>query len=82
MGGLDRWIRDNNTLYIYVSKVVGHKNFNPRTFENDIGLLLLAMEVPINHPTAQPISLSTQNAVVGQYCQVKLRILKFSTKIE
>jgi trypsin len=70
MGGLDRWIRDNNTVYINVNKIVGHKNFDPDTFNHDIALLILAREVPYNHPTAQPISRSRKSASTGQLCQI------------
>lgn len=71
MGGLYRWIRDNNTLYIYVSKAIGHSGYKPATFANDIAVLILNQQVPINHPTAQPISLSTKNAAAGLSCQVE-----------
>lgn len=71
MGGLDRWVRDNNTLYITVMRAYGHENFKPKTFENDVAVLFLTQSVPENHPTAQPIVLSTQNAVAGQTCQVR-----------
>lgn len=77
MGGLYRWMRDNNTLYINVAKVVGHRDYNPKTFANDIGILILTQEVPVNHPTVQPIPLSSQNAAAGLSCQVKLIRRKF-----
>jgi hypothetical protein len=70
MGGLNRWVRDNNTLYIYVMTAIGHKSFKPKTFANDIGVMILAQDVPMNHPTVQPITLSTKNAAAGQSCQV------------
>jgi len=68
MGSLDRWIRDNNTLYISVSKVVGHRNYNSGTFEHDIALLILANDVPENHPTVRPIPLTAESPVVGRSC--------------
>lgn len=70
MGSLDRWVSDNNTLNILVRKVVGHKKYNEDTFEHDIALLILAAEVPSNHPTVQPISLASQNPLVGQTCTI------------
>lgn len=70
MGSLDRWSRDNNTLYIPVSQAIGHEKFDIETFANDIGIMVLSQEVPMNHPTVQPIRLSTRNAGVGQFCQV------------
>lgn len=70
MGSLERWTRDENTLYINVTKLVGHRKFNPDTFENDIALLTLASDVPLNHPTVQPIALATKKAFAGQTCQI------------
>jgi trypsin len=70
MGGLDRWIRSANTLYISVSKIVPHKRYNEITSENDIAVMILSEDVPSNHPTAQPISLSTENAVAGRSCRI------------
>lgn len=70
MGGLDRWTRDNNTLYFSVLKVAGHRKFNPNNFAHDIALLTLTQSVPVNHPTVQPILLSTQSPAVGQLCQI------------
>jgi secreted trypsin-like serine protease len=70
MGSLDRWIRTNNTLYINVLQAIGHKKFNPKNFANDIGLMILSQEVPMNHPTVQPIMLSEKNGAAGQSCQV------------
>lgn len=70
MGGLYRWVRDNNTLYYDVSRVAGHKKFNPNTFANDIALLTMAQEVPLNHPTAQPIALATSTPAAGRTCTI------------
>ena len=70
MGGLQRYVRDNNTIYYGVSRINGHKSFKYNTFENDIAILILDQDVPLNHPTAQPIALSTQNHVVGQSCVI------------
>lgn len=68
MGSLDRYIQDNNTLYIYVKSLLGHKNYNRDTFEHDIALLFLAAEVPSNHPTIQPIFLASRSPEVGGNC--------------
>lgn len=72
MGTLELFNRTPNTLAIKVSKVIGHKGYNPDTFTNDIALLKLASEVPIDHPTIQPIPLSGMFAEerVGQLCQI------------
>lgn len=70
MGSIYRWVRDSNTLYYDVSRVAGHKNFNPSTFANDIALLTLAQEVPLNHPTAQPIDMSTSSPAAGRICTI------------
>ena len=71
MGSLDRWTRNVNTLYIYVKRVFAHSGFKQSNFDNDIALFTLASEVPKNHPTVQPISISHKNAAAGQQCQVK-----------
>jgi trypsin len=70
LGGLDRWNRSANTLYISVSKIVSHKGYNKDTFKDDIAVMILSEDVPSNHPTAQPISLSTENAVAGRSCRI------------
>jgi secreted trypsin-like serine protease len=77
MGSLDRWTRDNNTLYIRVLEAIGHEGFDLETFANDIGLMVLSEEVPMNHPTARPIKLSTLNAVEGKSCQVRFNSSNF-----
>lgn len=33
-------------------------------------MIILASKVPENHPTAQPIELSTASAAAGQQCQI------------
>lgn len=71
MGSLDRWTRNVNTLYIYVKQIIVHSGFKQKNFDNDIALFSLAKEVPVDHPTVQPISISHKNAVAGQMCQVK-----------
>lgn len=68
MGSLYRYVRDNNTLYIYAARVVGHKSYNPKTFNNDIGVIILATEVPANHPTVTPIALASSKPVTGRSC--------------
>lgn len=70
LGGLDRWVRDNNTLYIYASKVVGHRNFKLSTFENDIALITLAQDVPANHTTAKSIAIATESPAAGRSCVI------------
>lgn len=70
MGSLDRFVRSNNTLYIRASRIVGHKKFNPDNFDNDIALIILAEDVPSNHPTVQPILLADRAVTVGSACQI------------
>lgn len=70
LGGLDRWVRDNNTLYIYASNVVGHRNYKTSTFENDIALITLAQDVPANHKTAKPIAIATETPATGRSCVI------------
>lgn len=70
MGGLLRDTADSNTLSIPVSRIAGHKNFKDDTFEHDIALMYMSREVPFNHPTAQPINLTTRSPIAGQSCQI------------
>lgn len=70
MGSLDRFVRDNNTLYIRASKIVGHKKFKASNFDNDIALILLEQEVPSNHPTVAPIPLAERPFVIGSSCRI------------
>lgn len=70
MGILERYLRDNNTLYIDVRKVISHKNYRPLTFEHDIALTILSTSVPANHPNVQPINLATISPPVGQTCLI------------
>lgn len=70
MGSLYRWVRDSNTLYYDVSRVAGHRNFNPNTFANDIALLTMVEAVPLNHPTAQPIAMDASTPATGRSCTV------------
>ncbi|CRL07280.1 CLUMA_CG020259, isoform A [Clunio marinus] len=83
LGSLQRYIRDNNTLYITVSKLVMHKTFVSSTFQNDIALLILSQDVPSNHPTAQPILLPSRAPVAGRQCQISgWGRVKFNTGAE
>lgn len=70
MGTLNRFVRDNNTVYISVQEIKGHKKFKISTFENDIALLILASNVPNNNSMVQPIALPTQSPTVGAFCEI------------
>jgi trypsin len=70
MGNVLRYQRDNNTVVMSVRKIVGHKNYIPETFANDIALVYLSQNVPINHPTIKPIALSTISPPVGKSCVI------------
>lgn len=70
MGSLNRWTREANTLYIQASKVVPHKGYVPDTFANDIALIILATDVPANHPTVEPIPLASSAPTAGRVCQI------------
>lgn len=68
MGSLQRNVRRTDSLYIEVTRIVGHANYNPDTFQNDIAILTLASFVPANHPNVQPINLATHGPIVGSNC--------------
>lgn len=70
MGGLYRWVRDANTIYIPVLKISPHLNFKLKTFENDIATMILENEVPPNHLTVEPIALPTSSSFTGQHCSI------------
>lgn len=70
MGNLNRTFKDNNTLVLNISKIIGHENYNPDTFENDIAWLRLSENVPSDHATIKPIELSTISPEIGKSCQI------------
>jgi trypsin len=68
MGNLDLQGRSLNTLVRKVKKVIGHKQFDADTFENDIAVLILNEPIPKDHPTAKPIPIPKSLAHAGQSC--------------
>lgn len=72
MGGLGLFVRTDDTVVRRVSKVIGHKGYNPDTFKNDVAVLKLDAPVPENHPTVRPIPLSGILTArrVGEKCQI------------
>jgi len=70
LGNTNRYERDNNTLSIRASKIVGHSEYDPDTYENNVALIVLSEEVPADHPTAKPIRLSNSTATASQKCEI------------
>jgi trypsin len=68
MGNILRFGRDNNTVVSSVKEIIGHENYDPDTFENDIALIYLSQNISENHPTIKPISLSNTSPPVGESC--------------
>lgn len=68
MGNLDLFTRSRNTVVRTIAKIIGHAKYDPETFVNDIALMKLTKSVPVDHPTAQPIMLSSYEAIIGQKC--------------
>jgi secreted trypsin-like serine protease len=72
MGSLELFNRTPDTIVRRVSKVIGHKKYDPDSFKNDVAVLKLDYPVPENHSTVQPIPLSGISADyrVGESCQI------------
>lgn len=68
-GNLNRVVATNNTEIFNVSKVIVHKHYDPNTFANDIGILILDRPVAGNHSTLQPIKLIATSPKQGTVCQ-------------
>ncbi|XP_055547971.1 trypsin-2-like [Wyeomyia smithii] len=52
-----------------VSRVTIHAKYNPSTFENDIGILILSEIIPTSHPSLRPIEQVTTAPSAGAVCQ-------------
>lgn len=52
-----------------VSRVTIHEHYNPNTFENDIGVLILAEVIPSSHQTLRTIQQVTTVPTAGVICQ-------------
>ncbi|XP_058126866.1 trypsin eta-like [Anopheles ziemanni] len=68
-GGINRTVQTANTVVRDVRQVVVHANYVSRGFLNDVGLLMLASNVPSGHPTLQPIAMTTQVPANNTRCQ-------------
>lgn len=68
-GSLNRTVATVNTEILDVSRVVIHERYNPKNFDNDVGLLILSTAVPSNHPTLRPIDMVVNKPNPGIVCQ-------------
>lgn len=68
-GSLNRTVASANTEIVDVSRVVIHEKYNPKNFDNDVGLLILSTAIPSNHPTLRPIDMVTGRPNPGIVCQ-------------
>lgn len=68
-GSLNRTVISDNTVIRDVSQVITHPRYNPKNFDNDVGLLILSAIVPENHPTLRPINMTTSKPNPGVVCQ-------------
>lgn len=68
-GSLNRIIASANTEIVDVSRVVIHEKYNPKNFDNDVGLLILSTAIPNNHPTLKPINMTTSRPNSLIVCQ-------------
>uniref|UniRef100_A0A182J5X4 Peptidase S1 domain-containing protein n=1 Tax=Anopheles atroparvus TaxID=41427 RepID=A0A182J5X4_ANOAO len=68
-GNINRTAQTSNTVVRDVRQVVVHANYVSRGFLNDVGLLMLATDVPSGHPTLQPIAIATLVPANGTACQ-------------
>ncbi|XP_052872032.1 trypsin eta-like [Anopheles cruzii] len=68
-GNIARSSQTATTFVTDVTRNVVHANYNPSGFLNDVGMLILAKQVPVNHATLQPITLATRLPASGTVCQ-------------
>lgn len=68
-GNLNRTVASVNTEIVDVSRVVIHSGYNPKNFDNDVGLLILSTAIPNTHPTLRPVDMVTSRTNPGIVCQ-------------
>lgn len=68
-GNVNRLQNTASTEIRDVTRVVIHERYNPQTFDNDVGILILSEPIPIGHPTLQPINMVSDKPTPGTFCQ-------------
>lgn len=68
-GSLQRVVASNSTEVFNVTKVIIHERYDPETFANDIGMLILDRKMEGYHPTLQSIELISNSPKPGTICQ-------------
>ncbi|XP_065086090.1 trypsin beta-like [Ochlerotatus camptorhynchus] len=68
-GSLNRVIATGNTEIFNVSKVIVHERYDPESFANDIGMLILDRNMDGYHPTLRTIELIDSSPSQGTVCQ-------------
>lgn len=68
-GNVNRYEQTQNTVVRTVANVVVHQRYNPKNFDNDVGLLILSEPVPDGHPTLKPIEMATKSPKALTTCQ-------------
>ncbi|XP_055585932.1 trypsin alpha-3-like [Uranotaenia lowii] len=58
-GDLNRLMLTAQTEIRNVARVVVHQRYNPKNFDNDVGILILSAPIVFPHPTLAPINLAT-----------------------
>lgn len=55
----------NDGVMVPVKEIIMHENFNPNTYNNDIGILVLSAPLPLNKFTIRPIELINFNPIAN-----------------
>ncbi|XP_070137918.1 trypsin zeta isoform X3 [Drosophila bipectinata] len=61
---------DRFTTEYLVRRIVGHKQYNSSTLENDIALLFIDGYIPWDSPGARALELATESPVEGTICLI------------
>lgn len=68
-GGLNRIVTSPNAVISDVRKVIIHEHYNPGTFANDIGMLILDKAIDASHPALRAINLASSSPKTNTTCQ-------------
>lgn len=60
----------NDGIIMPIGKIIIHEKYNPASYENDIALLLLSMELPVNPALSVPVKMAERMPSVGSLAVV------------
>uniref|UniRef100_A0A1Q3FPY5 Acrosin n=1 Tax=Culex tarsalis TaxID=7177 RepID=A0A1Q3FPY5_CULTA len=68
-GNVNRYEQSPGTAIRTVGRVAVHERYNPKNFDNDVGLLILNEPVPAMHPALKPIAMALKTPTSLTPCQ-------------